>query len=382
MKIVGYETFLVAPRWLFLRIDTDEGVVGWGEPIVEGRAEAVQGAVDALWSTSSAATRCGSRTTGRCWPRAASTAAVRCCRARWPGSTRRCGTSRASYTARPCTSCSAARCATASASTLGHGGDTAAARRRRAGQGGQGIHRGQDEPRRGAAGHSDGRRDRRHGRAGSRPLREALGDGRRHRRRLPRPVQYGGRPADPAAAGAATCRSSSRSRCCRSSPATCAGSPSRPASRSPPASGSTPAGTSARAARRHRGRPAGPVPRGRNLRGAPDRRDGRGVRRGGRAALPAGPDRAGREPAGRLGHPELPDPGAEPRHPLRRRQRAARLPGRPDGLRVRRRPHRAADRPRPRHRGRRGRRTRGRRRRPHLAHAGAAPRQTESFAEW
>jgi galactonate dehydratase len=48
VKIVGYETFLVAPRWQFLRIDTDEGISGWGEPIVEGRAEAVQGAVTAL----------------------------------------------------------------------------------------------------------------------------------------------------------------------------------------------------------------------------------------------------------------------------------------------------------------------------------------------
>jgi galactonate dehydratase len=48
VKIVGYETFLVAPRWQFLRIDTDEGISGWGEPIVEGRAEAVQGAVVAL----------------------------------------------------------------------------------------------------------------------------------------------------------------------------------------------------------------------------------------------------------------------------------------------------------------------------------------------
>jgi len=48
VKIVGYETFLVAPRWQFLRIDTDEGITGWGEPIVEGRAEAVQGALTAL----------------------------------------------------------------------------------------------------------------------------------------------------------------------------------------------------------------------------------------------------------------------------------------------------------------------------------------------
>ncbi|MGW4244678.1 galactonate dehydratase, partial [Nocardia sp. NPDC004722] len=31
---------------MFLRIDTDEGISGWGEPIVEGRAEAVRAAVD------------------------------------------------------------------------------------------------------------------------------------------------------------------------------------------------------------------------------------------------------------------------------------------------------------------------------------------------
>ena len=49
MKITGWETFLVAPRWLFLRIDTDEGVSGWGEPIVEGRAEAVRSVVDTFF---------------------------------------------------------------------------------------------------------------------------------------------------------------------------------------------------------------------------------------------------------------------------------------------------------------------------------------------
>ncbi|THV41632.1 galactonate dehydratase [Glycomyces buryatensis] len=48
MNIAKIETFLVAPRWLFLRIETDDGLVGWGEPIVEGRAEAVAAAVDVL----------------------------------------------------------------------------------------------------------------------------------------------------------------------------------------------------------------------------------------------------------------------------------------------------------------------------------------------
>ncbi|SCF45724.1 galactonate dehydratase [Micromonospora mirobrigensis] len=49
MKITGHELFLVAPRWLFLRIDTDEGISGWGEPIVEGRAETVSAAVTELF---------------------------------------------------------------------------------------------------------------------------------------------------------------------------------------------------------------------------------------------------------------------------------------------------------------------------------------------
>ncbi|MGH3734279.1 MAG: galactonate dehydratase [Micromonosporaceae bacterium] len=49
MKITGYELFRVAPRWLFLRIDTDEGISGWGEPIVEGRAETVAAAVTELF---------------------------------------------------------------------------------------------------------------------------------------------------------------------------------------------------------------------------------------------------------------------------------------------------------------------------------------------
>ncbi|MGQ4513386.1 galactonate dehydratase [Streptomyces sp. DW26H14] len=48
MKIVRIETFLVPPRWLFCRVETDEGLVGWGEPVVEGRAEVVRAAVDVL----------------------------------------------------------------------------------------------------------------------------------------------------------------------------------------------------------------------------------------------------------------------------------------------------------------------------------------------
>ncbi|MFI6364202.1 galactonate dehydratase [Nocardia sp. NPDC050630] len=48
MKITALTTYLVAPRWCFLKIETDEGITGWGEPVVEGRAHTVAAAVDEL----------------------------------------------------------------------------------------------------------------------------------------------------------------------------------------------------------------------------------------------------------------------------------------------------------------------------------------------
>jgi len=38
LKITKLETFLVKPRWLFLKIHTNAGIVGLGEPVLEGRA--------------------------------------------------------------------------------------------------------------------------------------------------------------------------------------------------------------------------------------------------------------------------------------------------------------------------------------------------------
>ena len=38
IKITKLETFLVKPRWLFLKIHTNAGITGLGEPITEGRA--------------------------------------------------------------------------------------------------------------------------------------------------------------------------------------------------------------------------------------------------------------------------------------------------------------------------------------------------------
>jgi galactonate dehydratase len=48
MKIARIETFHVPPRWLFARVETDDGAVGWGEASLEGHAEAVEGAFAAL----------------------------------------------------------------------------------------------------------------------------------------------------------------------------------------------------------------------------------------------------------------------------------------------------------------------------------------------
>jgi galactonate dehydratase len=48
MKIKSYELFQVPPRWLFLKIETDEGIVGWGEPVIEGKAATVNAAVEEL----------------------------------------------------------------------------------------------------------------------------------------------------------------------------------------------------------------------------------------------------------------------------------------------------------------------------------------------
>ncbi|MEW2429405.1 galactonate dehydratase [Micromonospora sp. NPDC047644] len=46
--IAKVETFLVAPRWLFVRIETESGIVGWGEATCEGRSETVRTAVHQL----------------------------------------------------------------------------------------------------------------------------------------------------------------------------------------------------------------------------------------------------------------------------------------------------------------------------------------------
>lgn len=46
MKITDLKTIHLRPRWMFLKIETDEGIEGWGEPVVEGRAKTVEMAVN------------------------------------------------------------------------------------------------------------------------------------------------------------------------------------------------------------------------------------------------------------------------------------------------------------------------------------------------
>jgi galactonate dehydratase len=48
MKIAKLELFEVPPRWLFLKLTTDDGLSGWGEPVIEGKAATVAAAVREL----------------------------------------------------------------------------------------------------------------------------------------------------------------------------------------------------------------------------------------------------------------------------------------------------------------------------------------------
>ncbi|MFT3982889.1 MAG: galactonate dehydratase [Lachnospiraceae bacterium] len=48
MKITKINTYLCRPRWGFVKIETDEGLVGWGEPVIEGKAATVQACVEEM----------------------------------------------------------------------------------------------------------------------------------------------------------------------------------------------------------------------------------------------------------------------------------------------------------------------------------------------
>ncbi len=46
MKITALTTYLVPPRWLFLKIQTDDGLTGWGEPVLEGHAQTLAAKIE------------------------------------------------------------------------------------------------------------------------------------------------------------------------------------------------------------------------------------------------------------------------------------------------------------------------------------------------
>lgn len=48
MTIDRLELFTVPPRWLFLKITASDGTYGWGEPVVEGKADTVRACVEEM----------------------------------------------------------------------------------------------------------------------------------------------------------------------------------------------------------------------------------------------------------------------------------------------------------------------------------------------
>ena len=48
MKITAVHTYLVRPRWCFVELETDGGLTGWGEPVLEGHCGAVRACVEEM----------------------------------------------------------------------------------------------------------------------------------------------------------------------------------------------------------------------------------------------------------------------------------------------------------------------------------------------
>jgi len=46
--VEDYELFVIPPRWMVLKIESKKGLVGWGEPIIEGRTQTTYAAVKEL----------------------------------------------------------------------------------------------------------------------------------------------------------------------------------------------------------------------------------------------------------------------------------------------------------------------------------------------
>lgn len=48
MKITNITAWLVRPRWCFVEVETDQGLTGWGEAVIEGKASAVKACVEEM----------------------------------------------------------------------------------------------------------------------------------------------------------------------------------------------------------------------------------------------------------------------------------------------------------------------------------------------
>lgn len=48
MKITKVNTYLVRPRWCLVEIETDDGLSGWGEAVIEGKASTVKSCVEEM----------------------------------------------------------------------------------------------------------------------------------------------------------------------------------------------------------------------------------------------------------------------------------------------------------------------------------------------
>lgn len=48
MKITKITTYSVRPRWCFVKVETDVGITGWGEPVIEGKTQTIRAAVDEM----------------------------------------------------------------------------------------------------------------------------------------------------------------------------------------------------------------------------------------------------------------------------------------------------------------------------------------------
>ena len=117
LKITAIKPF---PVWvgirnqLIVKVETDEGIYGWGESGLSGREKAVVGAIEHYREFLIGRTRCRSARSGRRCTAASISRAAACCRPRSRPSTSRSTTSRARRSACRSTSCWAASSATSS----------------------------------------------------------------------------------------------------------------------------------------------------------------------------------------------------------------------------------------------------------------------------